>query len=37
MLPLLTFFTLVVPGIVVFVSMFLDGTWRNSPSRRPIA
>ena len=34
MLPLLTFFTLIVPGIVAFVTMFLDGTWRNSPNPR---
>jgi hypothetical protein len=36
MLPLLTFFTLIVPGIVAFASMFIDGTWRNAPSRRPL-
>ncbi len=34
MLPLLTFFTLIVPGIVAFVTMFLDGTWRDSPNPR---
>jgi hypothetical protein len=27
MLPLLTFFTLIVPGIIAFASMFFDGTY----------
>ncbi len=26
MLPLLTFFTLIVPGIIAFASIFFDGT-----------
>ncbi len=27
MLPLLTFFTLIVPGMIAFASMFFDGTY----------